>query len=108
MILELLREQGSVSVGAVEERFGVSPMTARRDLAAEGFLTDPDPLEAEVKRSMIERARTTVLIADAHKFDERGLSVIVGIDAVDIAYLADPPAAGLRALADANVEVHRV
>jgi DeoR family transcriptional regulator of aga operon len=33
MILELLREQGSVSVAAVEERFGVSPMTARRDLA---------------------------------------------------------------------------
>ncbi|HEY5188466.1 MAG TPA: DeoR family transcriptional regulator [Solirubrobacteraceae bacterium] len=38
LILELLREQGSVSVSAVEERFGVSPMTARRDLAllAEG------------------------------------------------------------------------
>ena len=33
MILELLREQGSVSVAAVEERFGISPMTARRDLA---------------------------------------------------------------------------
>jgi hypothetical protein len=28
LILELLREQGSVSVSAVEERFGVSPMTA--------------------------------------------------------------------------------
>src|ERR1700761_3814144 len=33
MIIELLREQGSVSVAAVEERFGVSSMTARRDLA---------------------------------------------------------------------------
>jgi DeoR/GlpR family transcriptional regulator of sugar metabolism len=33
MIVELLRERGSVSVAAVEERFGVSPMTARRDLA---------------------------------------------------------------------------
>jgi DeoR/GlpR family transcriptional regulator of sugar metabolism len=85
-----------------------TPVRSVKEIAAEGFLTDPDPLEAEVKRSMIERARTTVLIADAHKCDERGLSVIVGIDAVDIAYLADPPAAGLRALADANVEVHRV
>ena len=38
LILELLREHGSVSVNAVEEQFGVSPMTARRDLAvlAEG------------------------------------------------------------------------
>ncbi len=33
MIIELLREQGSVSVAAVEEEFQVSPMTARRDLA---------------------------------------------------------------------------
>ena len=32
-ILELLRERGSISVVAVEELFGVSPMTARRDLA---------------------------------------------------------------------------
>src|SRR3954454_18677164 len=32
-ILELLRERGSVSVGTVEDIFGVSPMTARRDLA---------------------------------------------------------------------------
>ena len=33
MILELLRARGSVSVAAVEARFGVSSMTARRDLA---------------------------------------------------------------------------
>src|ERR1700760_1240286 len=33
MIIDLLREQGSVSVAGVEERFGVSSMTARRDLA---------------------------------------------------------------------------
>src|SRR6478672_8286573 len=32
-ILDLLRERGSISVVAVEEEFGVSPMTARRDLA---------------------------------------------------------------------------
>jgi DeoR/GlpR family transcriptional regulator of sugar metabolism len=33
LILELLRERRSISVGAVEQQFGVSPMTARRDLA---------------------------------------------------------------------------
>lgn len=33
LILEPLRSRGSVSVSAVEEQFGVSPMTARRDLA---------------------------------------------------------------------------
>src|SRR3954453_16159786 len=32
-ILELLRARGAVTVTEVEGRFGVSPMTARRDLA---------------------------------------------------------------------------
>src|SRR3954471_2695133 len=32
-ILELLRARGAVTVTEVERRFGVSPMTARRDLA---------------------------------------------------------------------------
>lgn len=33
LTLEMLRQQGSVTVDEVQERFGVSPMTARRDLA---------------------------------------------------------------------------
>jgi DeoR/GlpR family transcriptional regulator of sugar metabolism len=99
---------GAEAVRTIGRFFADRVIFSVKEIAAEGFLTDPDPLEADVKRSMIERARTTVLIADAHKFDERGLSVIVPIDAVDIAYLADPPATGLRALAHANVEVHRV
>jgi DeoR/GlpR family transcriptional regulator of sugar metabolism len=33
LILEVLRERRSITVGAVELQFGVSPMTARRDLA---------------------------------------------------------------------------
>src|SRR5580704_1984692 len=32
-ILDLLRSQRSVSIAALEERFAISPMTARRDLA---------------------------------------------------------------------------
>src|SRR5438874_2073261 len=38
LILEMLREHGSLTVASVEEAFDVSPMTARRDLAllAEG------------------------------------------------------------------------
>ncbi len=33
LILELLRERRSITVGAVEQQFGISQMTARRDLA---------------------------------------------------------------------------
>ncbi|MGA2924591.1 MAG: DeoR/GlpR family DNA-binding transcription regulator [Solirubrobacteraceae bacterium] len=32
LILAVLRERGSISVGDIEDRFGVSSMTARRDL----------------------------------------------------------------------------
>jgi len=51
-----------------------------KGIEQEGLLTDPDPLEAEVKRAMIGRARTVQLVADARKFGERGLNVIVTAD----------------------------
>jgi DeoR/GlpR family transcriptional regulator of sugar metabolism len=57
---------------------------------------------------MVGRARTVSLVADAHKFDERGLNVIVPASAVGIAYLADPPPGGVRVLEAAGVEVNRV
>jgi DeoR family transcriptional regulator of aga operon len=74
----------------------------------EGFLTDPDPLEADVKRAMIDRARSVLLVAQAQKFDERGLNVIVPAANVDLAYLSDPPSTGVRILEAAGVEVHAV
>jgi DeoR/GlpR family transcriptional regulator of sugar metabolism len=74
----------------------------------EGFLTDPDPLEADVKRAMIDRARSVLLVAQAQKFDERGLNVIVPAGVVDLAYLSDPPSAGVRILETAGVEVHAI
>src|SRR5437868_136232 len=114
-----MRTMGAVTVAEVEELFGVSPMTARRDLAelerreggpelevigiggnlrrltrsfvgpfavrtvqghfadrlffsvkgiaANGMLTDAEPLEAELKRTMIEQASDTVLLIDHSK-----------------------------------------
>lgn len=73
-----------------------------------GFLTEPDPLEADVKRAMIERARTAVLLAGADKFDQRGLNLIVSAEAVDLAFLADAPIAGVRALQRAGVDTRCV
>lgn len=59
------------------ERFFVGRIVfSVKGIEMEGFLTDPDPLEADVKRAMIERARSVILVAQAQKFDERGLNVI--------------------------------
>ena len=63
-------------------------MFAVKGITPTGDLTDAEPLEAEVKRSMIAYARTVVLLATATKFEDRGLNLIVPASAVGIAYLA--------------------
>lgn len=99
---------GAETIRMIERFFVDRIVFSVKGIERDGHLTDPDPLEADVKRAMIERARTVVLVAGAHKFDERGLNVVVPAASVDMAFLADPPAAGVRALAAAGVDVNRV
>jgi DeoR family transcriptional regulator of aga operon len=99
---------GAETVRMIERFFVDRTVFSVKGIELEGFLTDPDPLGAEVKRAMIDRARSVLLVAQAQKFDERGLNVIVPAALVDLAYLSDPPAAGVRILRDAGVDVHAV
>jgi DeoR/GlpR family transcriptional regulator of sugar metabolism len=99
---------GAETVRAIRSVFVDRLVFSVKGIENGGFLTDPDPLEAEVKRAMIERARTVVLVAAAQKFDQRGLHVIAHANTVDIAYLADPPHEGAQALENSGVDVHRV
>lgn len=99
---------GSQTVTAIGGFFVDRAIFSVKGIELGGFLTDPDPLEAEVKRAMITRARTAVLVAASQKFDERGLNVIVPASDVKQAYLADPPPAGVRTLEAAGVDVTSV
>jgi DeoR family transcriptional regulator of aga operon len=99
---------GAETVRMIERFFVDRIVFSVKGIELEGFLTDPDPLEAEVKRAMIDRARSVVLVAQAQKFAERGLNVIVPAGLVDLAYLSDPPDSGVRILEVAGVEVHAV
>jgi DeoR/GlpR family transcriptional regulator of sugar metabolism len=99
---------GAETVRMVDRFFVDRIVSSVKGIEMEGYLTDPDPLEAEVKRAMIDRARSVLLVAQAQKFDERGLNVIVPAGVVDLAYLSDPPSAGVRILEAAGVEVHAV
>jgi DeoR family transcriptional regulator of aga operon len=99
---------GAPTVRAIESFFADRIIFSVKGIEPEGFLTDPDPLEAEVKRAMVGRARTVSLVAGAQKFDERGLNVIVPASSIDLAFLADPPAAGVRTLETAGVKIIRV
>lgn len=99
---------GAQALRAIESFFADRAIFSCKGIERQGFLTDPDSLEAEVKRAMIGHSRAVSLVADTRKFEERGLNVIVPASSVDVAYLADPPAAGVRRLKDAGVAVTKV
>ncbi len=99
---------GSETVREIHSFYADRLVFSVKGIEPGGFLTDPDPLEAEVKRAMVARARTVALVAAAQKFHERGLSVIVSADQVDRAFLADPPAEGVAILESAGVDVSSV
>jgi DeoR/GlpR family transcriptional regulator of sugar metabolism len=78
-----------------------------KGITREGYLTDPDLLEAEVKRAMIERSEEPVLIVDGSKFERRGLSVITHASKLSRVLAADAPEERLKQLALMGVEVRR-
>jgi DeoR/GlpR family transcriptional regulator of sugar metabolism len=77
-------------------------------LTHEGYLTDSNPLEAEVKRTMIKQAAKPVLLVDGRKFERRGLSVITHISDVSLVLTADAHKQRVEALAESGVEVQSV
>ena len=78
-----------------------------KGVTRDGFLTDADPLEAEVKRSMIAHAQTAVLLATAQKFDDRGLAVVGRVEDVDVAYVTEPAFEAVRMLEARGVSARR-
>lgn len=99
---------GAQALRAIESFFADRVIFSCKGIERQGYLTDPDSLEAEVKRAMISHSRAVSLVADTRKFEERGLNVIVPASSVNVAYLADPPAAGVRRLESAGVTVTKV
>ena len=73
-----------------------------------GQLTDPDALEAEVKRAMIGHARTPLLLVDGSKFERPALNAIVPITDIGRVIAADAPPPALFALRRLGVAVDRV
>jgi DeoR/GlpR family transcriptional regulator of sugar metabolism len=99
---------GPETVSAIARYAADGVVFSVKGITRDGDLTDPNPLEAEVKRAMIERAQTAVLAATGRKFDERGLSVIANVERVSTAFIADPRATNLRSLEARGVDVRTV
>ncbi|WP_407697558.1 DeoR/GlpR family DNA-binding transcription regulator [Solirubrobacter deserti] len=73
---------GPFAVRTVQGHFADRFLFSVKGIASNGMLTDADPLEAELKRSMIEQAGESVLLIDHSKLTVRGLSVIAPISEV--------------------------
>jgi DeoR/GlpR family transcriptional regulator of sugar metabolism len=79
-----------------------------KGVSTDGVLTDPDVLEAEVKRAMIAHSQEPVLLVDGSKFERRGLSVVAHASSLSRALVADATEERLAPLVRAEVEVRLV
>jgi DeoR/GlpR family transcriptional regulator of sugar metabolism len=99
---------GPQAIRTVEAHFADHVFFSVRGLTDEGFLTDPDPLESEVKRAMIRRARQAVVLVDGSKFDRPALTQIAHVDEIGMILAADVDESSLRPHVRAGIEVRRV
>lgn len=67
---------GPHAIRTIRSHFVDIAFLSAKGLSDDGWLTDPDPLEAEVKRTMVERSARRMLAIDASKFGERGMNAI--------------------------------
>lgn len=100
----------------------VGPLTARaasahvadvtflsvKGVTANGQLTDPDPLEAEVKRVMVEHCRRPILLIDASKLEHSGMCVVTELSRLALVLAVDISEAALAALPVGNAEVQHL
>src|ERR671915_704145 len=96
---------GPCAVHTVESYLADRVFFSVRGVTPEGHLTDSNPLEAEVKRAMVQQASRPVLLVDGRKFERRGLRVITHVSEVSLVLTVDAPMGRVEALAESGVEV---
>jgi DeoR/GlpR family transcriptional regulator of sugar metabolism len=99
---------GPQTVRAIQDHFADKLLFSVKGLAPGNVLTDANPLEAEVKRTMIERARESILMIDGSKFDQPGLSAITPVAVVDTVLIHGGDAGHLRSLSAAGVHYEEI
>jgi DeoR/GlpR family transcriptional regulator of sugar metabolism len=98
---------GPAAVRTVLAHYADRLVMSVKGLTPQGAMTDADPLEAEVKRTMIAQSGRSVVLVDEGKLSVRGLSVIGSASEVSLVLahgLSAQEASALRA-AGASVEV---
>jgi DeoR/GlpR family transcriptional regulator of sugar metabolism len=98
---------GPFAIHTVLAHFADRLFLSVKGIAADGTLTDADPLEAEVKRAMIAHAEEAVLLVDRKKLSARGLSAIGPVSELAAVLVHGAPIAELAPLRAAGVTVRR-
>lgn len=99
---------GPCAVRTVESYLADRAFVSVKGITAGGYLTDADPMEAEVKRAMIRQSEKPMLLVDGRKFERRGLSVIGHVSEVSLVMTADARQSDVDALLEWGVAVKSV
>lgn len=99
---------GPQTTRAIRNHFADKAFISVKGVTPEGYLTDPDPLESEVKQTMVMQSREPVLLVDVNKFEKRGLHVVGHISDFEHVLVADVPSRQLEGFAERGVEVTSV
>ncbi len=105
LTLSFAGPQTARTVGAY---FADKAFLSVKGVTRDGYLTDPDPMEAEVKRAMIEHSKEAVLLVDGSKFESQGLCVIAHVSELGLVLASEAPEERVQALAQSGVEVELV
>ena len=92
----------------IRNHFADKAFFSVKGVTSNGYLTDPDPLEAEVKRMMVERSEEPILLIDASKFEQRGLHVITHVSKLARVLVSDATAEQIEGLVEMGAVVERV
>ena len=93
---------------ASHEHFADKLFLSVKGLASDGSLTDPDPLECEVKRAMIDRAEESILLLQSSKLLERGSHLIASCSRLSLVIAADLSPNQVRQLEGTGVKLRCV
>jgi DeoR/GlpR family transcriptional regulator of sugar metabolism len=99
---------GPATIEAIQRHFADKALFSVNGLAPGGMLTEADPLEAEVKRTMLQRSRSAILMLDGSKFERAGLSAITEIQRIAKVLVADATPGQLEQLTSAGIEIEEV
>ena len=80
---------GPAAVRMILDHFADKLFLSVKGLAGDGSLTDPDALECEVKRAMIERAEESILLLEPDKLTARGSHRIASAEEISLVLAAD-------------------